>query len=70
VIGGLCSGAAYDNNHELVISFGGTGAGGAKNRLYVYDAYANSLHLLKPGTTRRPRVTAWDWPTMRAMTRW
>lgn len=46
VIGGLCSGAAYDPNHELTLSFGGTGAGGAKSALFAYDAYANALYHL------------------------
>ncbi|MBI4601928.1 MAG: fibronectin type III domain-containing protein [Planctomycetes bacterium] len=46
VVGGLCSGAVYDEGRELVLSFGGTGAGGAKNALFAYDAYANALQLL------------------------
>jgi hypothetical protein len=47
VIGGLCSGGVYAANHELAISFGGDGAGGAKNNLHFYDAYANALHLIR-----------------------
>jgi len=47
VIGGLCSGGVYAANHELAISFGGDGAGGAKNSLFFYDAYANALHLMR-----------------------
>lgn len=47
VIGGLCSGGTYASKHELAISFGGTGAGGAKNALFFYDAYANSLNLIQ-----------------------
>jgi fibronectin type 3 domain-containing protein len=43
-IGGLCSAATYDEHHELAISFGGTGAGGAKNALFIYDVYSNALH--------------------------
>src|ERR1041385_9217210 len=44
VIGGLCSGGTYALKHELSVSFGGAGAGGAKNDLFFYDAYANELH--------------------------
>ena len=47
VIGGLCSGGVYAAKHELAISFGGDGAGGAKNNLHFYDAYANALHLIR-----------------------
>ncbi len=46
-IGGLCSGGVYARNHELAISFGGSGAGGAKNSMFFYDAYANALHLVQ-----------------------
>jgi hypothetical protein len=46
-IGGLCSGGTYAAKHELAISFGGTGAGGAKNSLFFYDAYANALYLVQ-----------------------
>jgi hypothetical protein len=37
----------YAANHELAISFGGDGSGGAKNNLHFYDAYANALHLMR-----------------------
>ena len=47
VIGGLCSGGVYAANHELAISFGGDGSGGAKNNLHFYDTYANALHLMR-----------------------
>jgi hypothetical protein len=47
VVGGLCSGAVYDPADELVLSFGGQGAGGSKNALFAYDAHANALHLLR-----------------------
>jgi fibronectin type 3 domain-containing protein len=46
-IGGLCSGGVYAANHELAISFGGDGSGGAKNNLHFYDAYANALHVMR-----------------------
>ena len=46
-IGGLCSGGTYAPNHQIAISFGGSGAGGAKNSLFFYDAYANSLQQIK-----------------------
>lgn len=46
-IGGLCAGGAYAPNHQIAISFGGSGAGGAKHSLFFYDAYANSLQLIK-----------------------
>jgi hypothetical protein len=45
VIGGLNSAATYDPNHEVTISFGGQGAGGPADALFVYDAYANFLDL-------------------------
>ena len=47
VIGGLCSGGTYAANHEITISFGGSGAGGAKNSMFFYDAYANALHRIQ-----------------------
>ena len=46
VVGGLCSGAAYDPSHEIVLSFGGQSAGGSKNALFAYDAYSNTLQQL------------------------
>jgi hypothetical protein len=46
-IGGLCSGGTYVANHELTISFGGTGAGGAKNSMFFYDAYANAFYSIQ-----------------------
>ena len=55
VIGGLCSGGVYAANHELTISFGGTGAGGAKNSLFFYDPYANALRLMQPSNSPPPR---------------
>ncbi len=48
VIGGLNSAATYDANHEVTISFGGQGAGGPTNALFVYDAYANRLEQRRP----------------------
>jgi hypothetical protein len=48
VIGGLCPGAAYAENLDLAISFGGTGSSGAKNNLHAYDAWTNTLHVMKP----------------------
>lgn len=47
VIGGICSGGTYDPAHEIAIAFGGTGAGGATNALFVYDAYANRFEQLR-----------------------
>jgi hypothetical protein len=48
VIGGLNSSATYDANHEVAVSFGGQGAGGPTNALFVYDAYANRLEQRRP----------------------
>jgi hypothetical protein len=48
VIGGLNHGAMYDANHEVCVTFGGTGAGGSTNALFVYDAFANRLEQLHP----------------------
>src|SRR5262245_45709386 len=48
VIGGLNHGATYDANHEVCITFGGQGAGGSTNALFVYDAFANRLEQLHP----------------------
>ena len=47
VVGGLCAGATYDPNHQVAISFGGSGSGGAKNVLFAYDVYANELTRMK-----------------------
>ncbi len=47
VIGGICSGATYDPVRGLTTAFGGTGAGGAGNALFVYDAYANQLEQMQ-----------------------
>lgn len=47
VIGGICSGATYDPASEVAIAFGGTGAGGATQALFVYDAYANSFEQIR-----------------------
>lgn len=63
VIGGLNSSATYDPNHEVTISFGGQGAGGATNALFVYDAYANQLEQLRPDESPSRRDGAglcWD----------
>ncbi len=46
-IGGLCPGATWAEDLELAVSFGGSGSGGAKNNLHVYDAWTNELRLLK-----------------------
>ncbi|HZL91171.1 MAG TPA: fibronectin type III domain-containing protein [Pirellulaceae bacterium] len=46
VVGGLCSGATYDPNHELVLTFGGQSSGGSKDALFAYDTYANALYFL------------------------
>lgn len=48
VIGGLNHAATYDANHEVSIAFGGQGAGGPTNALFVYDAFANRLEQLRP----------------------
>ena len=48
VIGGLNSSATYDPNHEVTVSFGGQGAGGSTNGLFVYDAYSNHLEQRRP----------------------
>lgn len=45
-VGGLNSGAVYDPNHEITLSFGGQSSSGSKNTLFAYDAYANELHYL------------------------
>lgn len=45
-VGGLNSGATYDPNHEISLSFGGQGSSGGKNTLFAYDAYANGFYLL------------------------
>lgn len=55
VIGGLNSAATYDANHEVTISFGGQGAGGPTNSLFVYDAYANRLEQRRPPDPPSPR---------------
>lgn len=55
VIGGLNHGATYDANHEVSIAFGGQGAGGSTNALFVYDAFANRLEQLRPPDPPSPR---------------
>jgi hypothetical protein len=55
VVGGLCSGAVYDPNHELVLTFGGQSAGGGKNALFAYDVYANKLDRLDAANPPEPR---------------
>ena len=54
-VGGLNSGAAYDPNHEVVLTFGGQGAGGGKNTLFAYDAYSNALYHLTAENAPPPR---------------
>ncbi len=48
VIGGLNSSGTYDPDHEVAVSFGGQGAGGSTNTLFVYDAYSNLLEQRRP----------------------
>ncbi len=48
IIGRLNSTATYDARHEVNISFGGQGAGGPTNALFVYDAFANRLEQRHP----------------------
>jgi hypothetical protein len=48
IIGRLNSSAAYDPGHEVTYTFGGQGAGGSTNALFVYDAFANHLEQLRP----------------------
>lgn len=43
IIGSLNSSATYDPVHEVTVTFGGQGAGGSTNALFVYDAYSNQL---------------------------
>jgi hypothetical protein len=62
-VGGLDSGAVYVPNHEIVLSFGGQGAGGGKNTLFAYDAYANAFTHLKaanPPSARDGMGMAYD----------
>jgi hypothetical protein len=47
VVGGLCGGATYVPQHQISVSYGGSGAGGSKSTLFFYDAYANSFHVVK-----------------------
>lgn len=63
VIGGLNSSATYDPDHEVTITFGGQGAGGPTNALFVYDAYSNQLEQRRPPTSPSRRDGAglcWD----------
>jgi hypothetical protein len=55
VVGGLCSGAVYDPNHGVVLTFGGQSAGGGKNALFAYDAYANKLDRIEAANPPEPR---------------
>ncbi|MFT5525856.1 MAG: fibronectin type 3 domain-containing protein [Pirellulaceae bacterium] len=55
LIGGLNSAATYDANHEVTISFGGQGAGGPTNALFVYDAYSNRLEQRQTPDPPSPR---------------
>lgn len=48
ILGSLNSCATYDPDHEVAISFGGQGAGGPVNALFVYDACTNRLEQLRP----------------------
>jgi hypothetical protein len=54
-IGGLCPAGAYAEGLELSISMGGGGSAGGKNNLHAYDAWTNTLHLLKGSNPPEPR---------------
>lgn len=53
VIGGICSGAAYDPVRQVSFAFGGTGAGGPTRALFAYDAHDNRFEQL-PGARPPP----------------
>lgn len=55
VLGSLDACGAYDQKHGVALSFGGQGAGGGMNNLFVYDAYANHLQRLDPSNPPSPR---------------
>jgi len=55
VLGYLNAGGAYDENHEVALSFGGQGSAGDMNNLFVYDAYANRLERLEAQNPPSPR---------------
>jgi len=55
VLGSLDAGGTYDENHEVAISFGGQGAAGGMNNLFVYDAYGNRLERLVAENPPSPR---------------
>jgi hypothetical protein len=55
VLGSLDAGGTYDANHEVAVSFGGQGAAGGMNNLFVYDAYSNRLQRLAAENPPSPR---------------
>jgi hypothetical protein len=55
VLGSLDAGGTYDENHQVAISFGGQGAAGGMNNLFVYDAYSNRLERLVAENPPSPR---------------
>lgn len=55
VLGALDACGAYAEKHEVALSFGGQGAGGGMNNLFVYDAYANNLQRLEAQNPPSPR---------------
>ncbi len=54
-IGGLDAGATYDPLNELAVSFGGQGAAGGTNNLFLYDAYENHLYQVRADGAPSPR---------------
>ena len=55
VLGLLDACGAYDEKHGVALSFGGQGAGGGMNNLFVYDAYANHLQRMDAANPPSPR---------------
>ncbi len=55
VLGSLNAGGTYDENRQVALSFGGQGAAGGMNNLFVYDAYANHLQRLDAADPPSPR---------------
>lgn len=55
VVGSLNAAGTYDEKHEVTLSFGGQGAGGGMNNLFVYDAWANCLERLPAANPPSPR---------------
>jgi len=55
VLGSLDAGGTYDENHQVAVSFGGQGAAGGMNNLFVYDAYSNRLERLMAENPPSPR---------------